>query len=81
MPCVNVSITFWAHKGFETFEKPHLQRNQEDASSSLCVKEALCKQRYWTWKFFFLKEKSQLRLKKNVSQALYQCYLVKRDNI
>ena len=46
MPCVNVSITFWALKGFATFEKPHLQRNQEDASSSLCVKEALCKQRY-----------------------------------
>ena len=37
MPCVNVSITFWAHKAFETFEKPHLRRNQEDASSSLCV--------------------------------------------
>ena len=46
MPCVYVSITFWALKGFETFEKPHLQRNQEDASSSLCVKEVLCKQRY-----------------------------------
>ena len=46
MPCVYVSITFWALTGFETFEKPHLQRNQEDASSSLCVKEALCKQRY-----------------------------------
>ena len=53
MPCVNVSITFWALKGFETFEKPHLQRNQEDASSSLCVKEALCKQRYWIWKITF----------------------------
>ena len=63
MPCVNVSITFWALKGFETFEKPHLQRNQEDASSSLCVKEVLCKQRYWIWKIT-LKEKSQLRLKK-----------------
>lgn len=63
MPCVNVSITFWALKGFETFEKPHLQRNQEDASSSLCVKEALCKQRFESEKLL-LKEKSQPRLKK-----------------
>ena len=32
MPRFNVSTTFWARKGFETFAKSHLQRNQEDAS-------------------------------------------------
>ena len=66
MPCVNVSITFWAHKGFETFEKPHLQRNQEDASSSLLVSvlKRLCVSSAIESEKLLLKEKSQLRLKK-----------------
>ena len=39
MPRFNVSITLWARKGFETFAKPHLQRNQEP--EKLLVKEKI----------------------------------------
>ena len=63
MPRFNVSITLWARKGFETFAKPHLQRNQEDAS---CAGSAIEPEK------LLVKEKITASLKKNVSQALYQ---------
>ena len=65
MPRFNVSITLWVRKGFETFAKPHLQRNQEDAS---CAGSAIEPEK------LLVKEKITASLKKMSPKRYIKCY-------